>query len=472
MTAVADPMEQPAREPAVALDGTPYRDESRSMKVAGLALVALSLGGFLWLTVRAQDGALLTLPAAQLVVPALVLAVTVNVLAVGMLVLAAGLGRRDEWRDARRRRAALLKLACANLLLPAIAFTLLQDNPVIRDASDADLWWLALPALVAYAVIYGGIALLRRGWRVEATRADEAVRDDPRPPVVYLRSFADDGHTTLASDARSRLMQLLAGFATTSPEQELTFVLRRVGPVLAIGKPGEPLPELGAARLYVAHDRWQQTVTELMQRAALVVLRIGNSAGIQWEIDQALALVPRERCVFVLLGEGLPAQRLEQATGVVVPLPAAPTGWRRWVEVMFSNPSRRLGTVVCFDASGRPHVESVRLWPRHKAELLLLLMSSRPAAAPLRDAFRAVFAHQGRPWVEPPQRGTAVALALTLGVLGAHWFYLGERRRALRYAFGFFLVVPTLLAWRDALRWMLMDRRSFDRWYGQARQER
>jgi hypothetical protein len=179
--------------------------------------------------------------------------------------------------------------------------------------------------------------------------------------------------------------------------------------------------------------------------------------------------------VFVLLGEGAALQaaaaRLEQATGVVVPPAPVHVGWHRWVERVFSDPRRRLGAVVCFDADGRPHVEPVRLWPRHKAELLRLLMSYRPAAAPLRDAFRGVFAHQGRAWIEPPQRATAVLLALALGGLGAHWLYLGERRRALHYAIGFVLVLPTLLAWRDALRWVLMDRRSFDRLHGQQQDD-
>jgi hypothetical protein len=33
-------------------------------------------------------------------------------------------------------------------------------------------------------------------------------------------------------------------------------------PVIAVGKPGETLPELGAARMYVGHEDWQRTLLE------------------------------------------------------------------------------------------------------------------------------------------------------------------------------------------------------------------
>ena len=73
-------------------------------------------------------------------------------------------------------------------------------------------------------------------------------------------------------------------------------ILAHVGPVVAIGKPGEPLPELGAARLYVADDQWQAKVIELMGKAALVVIRLGASPGLLWEIEQSLAQAAAPAC--------------------------------------------------------------------------------------------------------------------------------------------------------------------------------
>ncbi len=84
--------------------------------------------------------------------------------------------------------------------------------------------------------------------------------------------------------------------------EELTWLLERVGPMVAIGKPGERLPELGAARLYVDDESWKDTITALMRRAALVVIRAGNTTSLWWEVEQAMSLARPERVVIVALG--------------------------------------------------------------------------------------------------------------------------------------------------------------------------
>ena len=64
-------------------------------------------------------------------------------------------------------------------------------------------------------------------------------------------------------------------------------------------RPGEPLPETGAFRMYVDDDEWQDRVAELMDRARLVVmLGRATTAGVHWEIERAVANVPPERLVF------------------------------------------------------------------------------------------------------------------------------------------------------------------------------
>jgi hypothetical protein len=55
--------------------------------------------------------------------------------------------------------------------------------------------------------------------------------------------------------------------------------MSKIGPFVAIGRPGERLPQLGAIRLYVADPEWQEMVTRLMSEAALVVLRAGFPAA-------------------------------------------------------------------------------------------------------------------------------------------------------------------------------------------------
>src|SRR5215471_17028118 len=70
---------------------------------------------------------------------------------------------------------------------------------------------------------------------------------------------------------------------TETAESDLARALRPIGPLIAVGRPGEILPPVGAARLYVDHENWQQTVAELSKLAQLIVLRIGKTEGFSWE---------------------------------------------------------------------------------------------------------------------------------------------------------------------------------------------
>jgi len=85
---------------------------------------------------------------------------------------------------------------------------------------------------------------------------------------------------------------------SASHEQVLTNKLAAVGPVIAIGRPGEKLSTLGAARLYIGDDEWQETVSELVDRAVLIVLRIGGTGGLFWEVERLAHKVDPKRVLF------------------------------------------------------------------------------------------------------------------------------------------------------------------------------
>jgi hypothetical protein len=164
----------------------------------------------------------------------------------------------------------------------------------------------------------------------------------------------------------------------TTPEQESAAALSAVGPVVAVGRPGEPLHELGAARLYVAHEAWQGEVRSLMGRATLVVVRVGSSPGVLWEIDQVLERVPR-RVVFAVIGDGPVCDeivaRLEPELGAawVASLPE-PSRFGRVVNairrmLLLRPMDRRLGSLICFPADQpcvidlrRPRSDGYRLF--------------------------------------------------------------------------------------------------------------
>ena len=83
--------------------------------------------------------------------------------------------------------------------------------------------------------------------RVYAHTAEEELkRNDARRPIFYLRSFS------LEVWDKPTLRMLLQD--DTTAEQKLVNALKKYGPVIAIGRPGELLPSLGAAR-FLYHRR-------------------------------------------------------------------------------------------------------------------------------------------------------------------------------------------------------------------------
>jgi len=290
---------------------------------------------------------------------------------------------------------------------------------------------------------------------------------------LYLRSFADDGTQLVDAELGPIARRWVTLLALPTAEEQSTAALDAVGPVVAIGKPGEPLPELGAARLYVGDDRWQAEVLALMDSAALVVLRIGSSPGLLWEIEQVLARLPRRRLVLSVLGEAPLAAAVAGRLAPVVgerwteALPAPPPRSRLWERLLRWRPSdRRIGALVCFPGD-HPRVFAVTRrrsddGPWWQELPRRVLRAYRPLAGAWRDAIESL--DLPRAQRESHSRAVAIALALLLGAFGAHWFYLGRPRRGVVYL----LLLPVLLlsawlGWIDAVRFVWVDRSEFER---------
>lgn len=160
-------------------------------------------------------------------------------------------------------------------------------------------------------------------------------------PVLYLRSFDDD---KAAAVFRGDLTE----------EEQLVRALTPIGPVIAIGKPGESLPLAGAHRLYVTDDRWQAEVASLMQRARLIVIRSGLTPGLAWELDTVLRLDTPSKLMLLADSRAEIVHLLEQ---ILKFNPAART--------MVDLPRLRLGSMlgfVVFDASWRARLLPLRRW--------------------------------------------------------------------------------------------------------------
>ncbi|WP_052440839.1 hypothetical protein [Streptacidiphilus anmyonensis] len=100
---------------------------------------------------------------------------------------------------------------------------------------------------------------------------------DPRY-VLYLRPFTND--ITLA--------------------QALVRRFARFGRVVAVGRPGERPPPVGALRGQLPRDDWQGPVSTLIAGAHVVLMAAGPGPGTVWEFTEAVRLLDPARLVLLI----------------------------------------------------------------------------------------------------------------------------------------------------------------------------
>jgi hypothetical protein len=173
---------------------------------------------------------------------------------------------------------SLVKLACGyNPILTPIYM-------ILKVAMVAGTYNLA-------ASVFFQSRRLARRYRLNAL---DDLRSDPRDPVLYLRSFATEVDAN--PERRSR----------KTYEEDFALVLNFVGPVVAIGEPTESLPILGATRIYLENDKWQESVERLISISKLVVIQAGLSEGLMWEIGTVARKVePTKLLISLLTWQGL-----------------------------------------------------------------------------------------------------------------------------------------------------------------------
>ena len=182
----------------------------------------------------------------------------------------------------RARPSGWLRIACGFGLfgLAFWLFVLDQAFPALGlgNVLPPDVY---LPASVAgFALVaLGGTLLVRHGLRQVRLDAHGQMEADVRPPVLLLRSFPDD-QASLRPVGLLAFLQLRRRRLEEAVAQEVS----ALGPFIAVGAPGERLPELGAYRAYPTDGEWQAAVLDWINRSRAVLLVAGTTPWVAWEL--------------------------------------------------------------------------------------------------------------------------------------------------------------------------------------------
>jgi len=225
------------------------------------------------------------------------------------------------------------------------------------------------------------------------------MKNDTRPPVLYLRSFKDDE-------------KIARAIAFYSIEQEMKVALFEIGPFIAMAEPDKPGPiDPGAARLRLHDDAWQQEVGKEMSRAAFVIMRCGQSHGFWWELSEAPKRVKPERLVLLLPAEDEQLyEQVRERSRQWLPceLPEYKPG--KW-------PFSARGAIVYFEPDWTPHLLKLKtVWLRQTFWNVF--------SAVLKIGLRPVYEQLGVEWKRPPVQPLQILYWLVLGCLAVLFVYL------------------------------------------------
>ena len=195
--------------------------------------------------------------------------------------LAASLGKPAVVRETSgtaRLKAQAVKAAAWSGLVIAI---LLSIN---------GSWFPAVAAAAVFPV------LLLRSNKMLQPSLETLLAQDRRQPLLLLRSFGDD-----EIQAWRRFSTPVGDISLGRRfEQGIAGSLRAFGPLIAIGKPGEEVPQIGAVRAYLSDAEWQPAVLRWLDQALLIVMIAGATEWVTWELHRIVEKGRNQRLLILL----------------------------------------------------------------------------------------------------------------------------------------------------------------------------
>lgn len=112
--------------------------------------------------------------------------------------------------------------------------------------------------------------------------------------VLFLRPFGSTGQLQAPSLFTSPFMLWVN---TYELEDYLASALKNIGPLVALGKPGE---NVGAGRVYVAEEDWHNKFILLARTASVILILPSSRAGTLWEISWLKSNGMFHKCIYVM----------------------------------------------------------------------------------------------------------------------------------------------------------------------------
>lgn len=196
----------------------------------------------------------------------------------------------------RRNQRRALGLVCYSLGWLLALATALFAKSGLAGSNIPDLAYVAIFVGVLVVTLF----LFGAAERFFVPSVRDALAGDTRPPVVYLRAFGEDKELVYDETVTNEGIVV----ADKAKAEDFLLSLNAIGPLVSIAEPTRRarlgMHPLGTYRDFVGPGDWKARVQELLDQAGMVVLAIGDSPGIEWEIAQARERVGPESLLLYL----------------------------------------------------------------------------------------------------------------------------------------------------------------------------
>lgn len=193
--------------------------------------------------------------------------------------------RKVDWRNIYSVSSSLLNPFLL-LAFPLYVFVLVLSIGIINSAITHNIFFLSWLVIIPF--------LLRPIKKLANPSAKLLLKIDPRPCVLYLRSFSLDSEV-IGEDKISILPK-------KSIEEILSRTTNQIGPFVAIAKPKSMLQSIGAAKTKFSDHEWKLAVHDFMLKSRFIVMLAGDSDAIEWELSK-IKEEKREMDLLVLFGK-------------------------------------------------------------------------------------------------------------------------------------------------------------------------
>lgn len=204
--------------------------------------------------------------------------------------------------------------------------------------------WIWFFAITGLCFVWLGVRVFRHGRKLSQATGEEVLQEDPRSPILLLRSFRMD---ETKMQRPSRIWG--AGRISFTFEEALVKTFRPVGPVITIGRPGDAFRPLGAARMYVSNEEWPTRVLELAAKSSHLVFILDTTPGLQWELEHVMSPFG-DRNMVLVFPPLLTDADFERLRELLVRIGIDVAVDRSFVAVLFDGQGNKIKFVSQFDS--------------------------------------------------------------------------------------------------------------------------